>query len=144
MVVLFILVWQFLDPDYILPIVHLFQMSFEYLDMSLECKQLIVGAFMRVVDNKVGRCAEDELLTVLKIIDHCDFVVETFDFLDLQINTVEKFSLVVGLVAILYRLIGTNCTPLISHCSLWKANSCIGCILSILACIEFMRILQFP
>lgn len=86
----------------------------------------MIGAFVRIVDHDMRGRTEDQLLGILEIVIQVRSVPHASDLFDPQVDSIEQLAFVRRFVALLDACMGTNCTPLISHCSLWKASSCTG------------------
>lgn len=115
------------DPQDVLVTVHLFEVCGKQLDFALKTEELMVVPSVRIVHHQMCGGGKHEFLTVLQKGDGALSIGESAYRLDLEVDSIEKFSFIVGLVAFLHEVRCTKGTPLISHCSLWKASSWMGC-----------------
>lgn len=116
-----------LDPQDVLSIVHLLEVCGKQLYFALQAKELMVVPPVCIVHHQMRRGSKHEFLAVLQKGDSALSIGESAYRLDLEVDSIEKLSFIVGLVAFLREKRCTKGTPLISHCSLWKASSWIGC-----------------
>lgn len=77
-----------LNPDYILSIIHFFNVSSQHPNFTFNCEELVVCPLVGVIYDEIGRCAEDNFLAILQIIVILIRILESRVLFNFEIDSI--------------------------------------------------------